>query len=256
MTEQQRMPVLFVGHGSPMNALDSNAFTRTWMALAARMPRPRAILCLSAHFAGEDSRVVAADTPRTIHDFYGFPKALHEASYPAPGSPALAERVQALVPQAQPTLEWGLDHGAWSVLMRMYPAADIPVVQLSLDLGLTGAQQMALGERLRPLREEGVLILGSGNVVHNLRLINGAATVPFPWTRTFDDAVHGAVMAGDREAVADYMALPGAGLAVPTNEHFVPLLYVLGAADALDTPEAFLPEYVFGSLSMTGFVLR
>lgn len=253
MTEQQRMPVLFVGHGSPMNALDSNAFTRTWMALAARMPRPRAILCLSAHFAGEDSRVVATDTPRTIHDFYGFPKALHEASYPAPGSPALAERVQALVPQAQPTLEWGLDHGAWSVLMRMYPAADIPVVQLSLDLGLTGAQQMALGERLRPLREEGVLILGSGNVVHNLRLINGAATVPFPWARAFDDAVHGAVMAGDREAVADYMALPGAGLAVPTNEHFVPLLYVLGAAHPGEKPEVFNRDYVFGSLSMTGY---
>ena len=254
MTEQQRMPVLFVGHGSPMNALDSNAFTRTWMSLTARIPRPRAILCLSAHFAGEDSRVVAADTPRTIHDFYGFPKALHEASYPAPGSPALAERVQALVPQAQPTQDWGLDHGAWSVLMRMYPAADIPVVQLSLDLGLTGEQQMALGEGLRPLREEGVLILGSGNVVHNLRLINGAATVPFPWARTFDDAVHGAVMAGDHEAVADYMALPGAGLAVPTNEHFVPLLYVLGAAHPGEKAEAFNRAYVFGSLSMTGYL--
>ena len=254
MAEQQRMPVLFVGHGSPMNALDSNAFTRTWMSLTARIPRPRAILCLSAHFAGEDSRVVAADTPRTIHDFYGFPKALHEASYPAPGSPALAERVQALVPQAQPTQEWGMDHGAWSVLMRMYPAADIPVVQMSLDLGLTGAQQMTLGERLRPLREEGVLILGSGNVVHNLRLINGAATVPFPWTRTFDDAVHGAVMAGDREAVADYMALPGAGLAVPTSEHFVPLLYVLGAAHPGEKAEAFNRDYVFGSLSMTGYL--
>lgn len=254
MTEQQRMPVLFVGHGSPMNALDSNAFTRTWMSLTARIPRPRAILCLSAHFAGEDSRVVAADTPRTIHDFYGFPKALHEASYPAPGSPALAERVQALVPQAQPTLEWGLDHGAWSVLMRMYPAADIPVVQMSLDLGLTGAQQIALGERLRPLREEGVLILGSGNVVHNLRLINGAATVPLPWARAFDDAVHAAVMAGDWEAVADYMALPGAGLAVPTNEHFVPLLYVLGAAHPGEKVEAFNRDYVFGSLSMTGYL--
>ncbi|NLD34003.1 MAG: 4,5-DOPA dioxygenase extradiol [Clostridiales bacterium] len=250
-----RMPLLFVGHGSPMNALEANIYTRTWAALAARMPRPRAILCLSAHFAGEDSRVVAADSPRTIHDFYGFPRALHEASYPAPGSPELARRVQALLPQARPTQDWGLDHGAWSVLMRMYPAADIPVVQLSLELSLTGAQQMALGTQLRPLREEGVLILGSGNVVHNLRLINGAATVPYPWAQAFDTAVHDAVMAGDSKTLANYMALPGAGLAVPTTEHFVPLLYVLGATHPDEKAEAFNRAYVLGSLSMTGYLI-
>lgn len=250
-----RMPLLFIGHGSPMNALEDNPYARYWRALAETLPWPKAILCLSAHFAGERSLVVDAEHPETIHDFWGFPEALHAMQYPAPGSPALADRVCELFPAAEKTERWGLDHGAWSVLCRMWPEADIPVVQLSLNLALPGEEQLAIGRALVPLREEGVLLLGSGNVAHNLRRMDPVVKAPFSWARQFDEAVRERVLAKDYAALAGYMDLPGARESVPTTEHFVPLLYVLGAADDKDTPESFLAEYVFGSLSMTGFKL-
>lgn len=251
-----RMPLVFVGHGSPMNAIEENAYSAHWRALADTLPAPRAILCVSAHFVTQGTQVVGVEQPETIHDFWGFPKALYDITYPAPGAPALASRVQQLLPDAAITQRWGLDHGAWSVLRRMWPQADIPVAQLSVDVGLPGDQQLRIGRQLAPLRDEGVLILGSGNVAHNLRLIDPGMTTPFAWARAFDEAVRQRVLERRYGELANYMALPGARESVPTTEHFVPLLYVLGAADALDTPEAFLPEYVFGSLSMTGFVLR
>lgn len=249
------MPLVFAGHGSPMNALEDNAWTQAWQALARELPRPRAILCLSAHFAGEGSLVVSAEEPQTIHDFYGFPQALFDVRYPVPGSAELAGRVRALYPQARETTRWGIDHGAWSVLMHMYPEADIPVVQMSLDLPLSGEAQLAAGKALSPLRGEGVLILGSGNIAHNLRLIAPGREEPFPWARAFDEAVYDRVMGGNWTGLADYMALPGARESVPTTEHFVPLLYVLGAAEEGEEPRCFNRDYVFGSLSMTGYAI-
>ena len=249
-----RMPTLFVGHGTPMNAIENNQFTVVWKSLARDLPKPKSILCFSAHYAGDESLVVTADKPQTIHDFYGFPEELNRKQYPAPGSPSLAHRVMDLFPDARPTKDWGIDHGAWSVLCQMYPGADIPVVQISLHLALPGAEMMAIGRRLRPLRDEGVLILGSGNVAHNLRRMSFGQSEPFPWARAFDEKVRELVKNRQYDLIADYMTLPGARESVPTNEHFVPLLYVLGASDEHDTPVPFCAEYVFGSLSMTGYI--
>jgi len=252
---QGKMPLIFVGHGSPMNALEDNAWTQTWQNLGQEMPRPKGILCLSAHFAGGKSLVVDVEKPETIHDFYGFPQELFDMRYPAPGEPSLAQRVTELFADAQETDRWGLDHGAWSVLVHLYPKADIPVVQLSLNLGLSGEEQLEIGHRLSPLREEGVLIFGSGNVAHNLRSMNPRMPEPFPWAKSFDQAVHERVMAGDLQGLADYMNLPGARESVPTTEHFVPLLYTLGAMDQGEKARVFNQDYVYASLSMTGYVI-
>ena len=257
MSETQgRMPLVFVGHGSPMNALEENSWTAEWAELGRRLPRPRAVLCLSAHFTARGLYAVNVPEPETLHDFYGFPQELYDVRYPAPGSPQLAQRAAALLGgKAGVTGEWGLDHGAWSVLRRMYPRADVPVVQLSLDLRQGPEEQMAIGRALRPLREEGVLILGSGNVVHNLREIRTGRPVPFPWAKAFGEGIHQLVMGGDYEGVLGYQDLPGSRESVPTSEHFVPLLNILGAADAQDRARAFNHDYHWGSLSMTGYAL-
>lgn len=251
-----RMPLLFVGHGSPMNAVEDNAFTRTWQDLGRRLPRPRAILCISAHFITSGLHAVCVSQPQTIHDFYGFPQKLFDIQYPAPGSPDLAERVVSLLgDKAQLTEDWGLDHGAWSVLRVMYPEADIPVVQLSLDLTKTAQEQMDIGKLLSPLRDEGILILGSGNIVHNLREIRMGQTEPLPWARNFAEAVQAQVLSGHYKGLLKYKDFDGNALSVNSSEHFVPLLNVLGAADQKDTAEEFNHEYVWGSLSMTGYLL-
>ena len=250
------MPLVFVGHGSPMNAMESNAWTAAWEGLAKRIPRPRSILCLSAHFVTRGLYAVDAVTPKTIHDFYGFPKEMYDLRYPAPGSPELAARaVELLNGQCRATGEWGLDHGAWSVLLRMYPQADIPVVQLSLDLSLKPDEQLKIGETLRPLRREGVLILGSGNIVHNLREISMARPEPFHWARSFGEGMQEVVLNGDYGKAADYERIPGCREAIASTEHFIPLLNVLGAADRNDKAEAFNHDYLWGSLSMTGYLL-
>jgi len=250
------MPLAFIGHGSPMNALEDNAWTRAWRQLAEELPRPRAILCLSAHFTTKGLYAVSAERPRTIHDFYGFPRELFEVSYQAPGSPELASRAVSLLEnRAGLTEDWGLDHGAWSVMRVMYPEADIPVVQLSLDLGLPARAQLGIGKALTPLRDEGIFILGSGNVVHNLREIRPGQETPFPWALAFGEAIHRLVLDGDYEALADYQALEGSGPSVNSSEHFVPLLQVLGAATGADRARAINHDYVWGSLSMTGYVL-
>ena len=190
MSSTPLMPVLFVGHGSPTNAIEDNEFSRAWSAVGRDMPAPAAILCVSAHWETSGVMVTAMDRPRTIHDFYGFPDELYAVAYPAPGSPRLAGRVQELlgVGAAKADLHWGLDHGAWSVLRRMFPKADVPVVQLSLDTNRSPADQYLLASRLAPLRTEGVLIVGSGNLVHNLRVINwdGGA---YDWAQRFDAEV-------------------------------------------------------------------
>jgi 4,5-DOPA dioxygenase extradiol len=255
------MPVLFVGHGSPMNAIEDNAYSREWAALGRRLPRPRAILCISAHWETRGVYVTAAAEPETIHDFYGFPKALFDVRYPAPGSPALAQRVAELLgagavaglgPQrVHLDPGRGYDHGLWSVLRVIYPQAAIPVVQLSLDSGRPGAFHLELGRRLAPLRREGVLILGSGNIVHNLRLFSFHSEAPLDWALRFQTLANRLLETGDDQALADYAALGAdAACAIPTPEHYLPLLYVLGARQP-DEPPRLFNDSVRSALSMT-----
>jgi 4,5-DOPA dioxygenase extradiol len=226
-------PALFVGHGSPMQAIEHSRFSRAWRELGERLPRPRAILVISAHWYIEGTGVTAMPKPRTIHDFYGFPPALYECRYPAPGAPELAAQIKQLLSPTAVMLdhEWGLDHGAWSVLLHLFPAADVPVVQLSIDAMRASAGHYELGRRLGALRDEQVLILGSGNVVHNLRLLARGADAAIPaWASAYNDAVRAAVLRADHASLIDYAHLDDAAAqAVPTPEHYLPLLYVLGA---------------------------
>jgi 4,5-DOPA dioxygenase extradiol len=249
-----RMPALFIGHGSPMNAITDNPFRALWRELGSTLPRPHAVLCVSAHWETTSPMVCTADPPKTIHDFGGFPPALSAVRYPAPGSPALAERIQALT-DGEVSLNpgWGLDHGAWQVLMHLFPAADVPVVQLSLARSYTAAQHLDLARKLSVLREEGVLILGSGNIVHNLRQIGGSGTPV--WAIDFDAAVAKTIENKDLQALADYSTLPGAALAVPTPEHYWPLLYVLATRHADDSLLFLSERFDLGSISMRSVCL-
>src|SRR5262249_41876103 len=225
------IPALFVGHGSPMNAIEDNDYSRAWARIGAELPRPRAIVCVSAHWQTRGVKVTAMDRPPTIHDFSGFPPALQQASYPAPGSPVLARSMRDEIRSAPVELDadWGLDHGTWSVLARMFPRAEIPVLQLSLDATRDPAWHYELARELRPLRDRGVLVICSGNIVHNLRrLARASAGSGFDWAIEFDAKVKALVDAGDHRSLIDYEALgPAARLAVPTNEHYLPLLYAL-----------------------------
>ena len=250
-------PVLFLGHGSPMNAIEDNAWSRAWRARAARLPRPRAILCVSAHWETPGPWLTGSATPPTIHDFGGFPRALFDTQYPAPGDPALAQRVVGLLGDAQARIDpdRGLDHGAWSVLKPMYPDADIPVVQLGLDSRRPGAWHVALAQRLAPLRDEGVLVVASGDIVHNLRLLDFRDASPLPWALRFRDRVNALIVDGNLAALADWPALgEDAALSIPTPEHYLPLLYALALARDGDALE-FFNDDVIGSLSMTSLII-
>jgi 4,5-DOPA dioxygenase extradiol len=248
------MPVAFIGHGSPMNTLEQNRFTEAWQAFGAAVPRPRAILVISAHWYVRGTAVTAVAQPQTIHDFHGFPRALFEVQYPAPGDPALAEEIAELVKPTRVELDggWGLDHGAWSVLVHAFPAADVPVIQLSIDATRDFDYHVELGAKLAPLRERGVLILGSGNVVHNLRAIDWSIPdAGFDWAQRFDDSARALLSArpGDAAALREH---PDYALSAPTPEHFIPALYVAGLAAAGGQPlQSFAEGYAFGSLSMT-----
>jgi 4,5-DOPA dioxygenase extradiol len=249
----QTMPVLFVGHGSPMNAIEDNAVTRGWRDAAASLPKPRAILCVSAHWETRGVYACASPQPETIHDFYGFPQALFDVRYPAPGDPALAQHIAELVrgTPVRTTDDWGLDHGAWSVLRVMYPQADVPVVQLSLDTSQAGAFHLGIARDLAPLRDEGVLLVASGNVVHNLRLWNWRNPAPSEWAVRASDLLRDRILAGDVAALADWRSLGAdVALAVPTPEHYLPLLYALGARRDGEKIEIF-NEVVSSSLAMT-----
>jgi 4,5-DOPA dioxygenase extradiol len=247
-----KMPVLFVGHGSPTNAIEENEFSRAWADAGRSVPRPRAILCVSAHWETNGTEVTAASLPGTIHDFYGFPRPLYEVSYPAPGAPELAGRVRETVRGAKVRLDpdRGLDHGAWSVLRRMFPGADIPVVQLSLDRAKGPAFHYGLGKELSGLRREGVLIVGSGNIVHNLGVIVWEDTA-YDWAVAFDETVKRLILSGSHDALVRYPDLGGeARLSVPTNEHFLPLLYVLALQEEGDAVGFFTDRVTLGSISM------
>ncbi len=253
------MPAAFLGHGSPMQAIESNQHTEVWRKWGQRVPRPRAILVVSAHWYINGTAVTAMAQPRTIHDFGGFPQRLFDVRYPAPGSPHLAAQVAELLqptPVALDHTQWGLDHGTWSLLVHAFPKADIPVVQLSLDARQPFDFHLDMGARLHPLRADGILILGSGNIVHNLRALEPSAPhIGRDWAHRFDDAAR-ALATGTPTGLVDLQHHPDFKRAVPTPEHFLPLLYIAGLARAAGNPLQLLDEgYDMGSLSMTSYSL-
>lgn len=253
-----RMPSIFVGHGSPMNAVQTNDFTRMLQKWGPSIGRPTAILVVSAHWlTPKETKVAVQAQPKTIHDFGGFPQSLFDMQYPAPGSPALAKLAanSLAVQGAKPSEDWGLDHGAWSVLHHMYPKADIPVFQVSIDYAKDGDYHLAVGKALSALRDKGVLILGSGNVVHNLRALDaGTPDGPIasrPWAQSFDDAVKNALLDKNAKALVNYLTLdPGARMAVPTPDHYWPLLYAVGAARDGESAKFVYEGFQLGTLSM------
>jgi 4,5-DOPA dioxygenase extradiol len=253
------MPALFVGHGSPMNTLERNGYTDAWRAFGTSLPRPSAILVVSAHWFIGATAVTAMPRPRTIHDFYGFPQELFDFDYPAPGAPDLAQEIVEMVKPEWVGLDrdqWGLDHGTWSVLAHIYPQADVPVVQLSINVLKPLEYHVALARRLAPLRQRGVMILASGNVVHNLRRLRwDDADGAFDWAQRFDDAV-AAQLDDDPSAILKVTEHADFANAVPTPDHFIPLLYLAGLAAADDSkPETLVKGYSMGSLSMTCYGL-
>ena len=262
------MPVVFAGHGSPMNAIEDNAFHRAWRALGERLPRPRAILCVSAHWETRGARLTGANMPPTLHDFYGFPKALFDVRYPAPGDLKLAHRVVELLGPKNVRIDVtrGFDHGMWSVLRVMYPDADVPALQLGIDTSQPGEHHYQLAKALAPLRDEGVLVLGSGNIVHNLALHNLALDElvlddprnphPLDWAHRFDDAVKRRVRLREHIELSDWARLGAdAQLAVPTPEHYLPLLYAL-ALQRDDDHVSFFNEDVAGAIAMTSVLIE
>src|SRR5690242_19934071 len=253
------MPAAFIGHGNPMNALETNRYTQAWHAFGRAAPRPRAILVVSAHWYINATAVTAMPRPRTIHDFYGFPPELFDVQYPAPGLPELAEEISDTV---HPTwvgadlVSWGIDHGTWSVLVHAYPDASIPVVQLAINANQPADYHLELGAKLAPLRERGVLVLASGNIVHNLAGMDGSRPDDgYDWAQRFDEAAREQVL----DSPADILTLDAHRdypLAVPTPDHFIPFLYFAGLASAATTPaEVLISGYNYGSLSMTAYTL-
>ncbi len=254
-SHSERMPVLFIGHGSPMNAIDNNEYTRTLTTLGTQLPKPKAILVVSAHWLTEGSWVTEMAHPKTIHDFYGFPQALFDVQYPAPGSPEVAQFIQAF--NFQPKIRgdnenWGLDHGTWSILRHMYPLADIPVLQLSLNISQPPDYHFNLGKQLSKLRDRGVLLLGSGNLVHNLQQIRWEPKAkPWEWAIKFDEWLKKKLLERDFSAVLnDFHSSPEGKLSIPTLDHYYPIHYILGAANDRDELKFEYEEIQNGSISM------
>jgi 4,5-DOPA dioxygenase extradiol len=257
-TEAKPMPVLFVGHGSPMNGIEDNEFSQYWEKLGKQLPQPQAVLCISAHWLTKGTYVTAMEHPKTIHDFGGFPKELFAVQYPAPGSPSLAKETASLIHQTNVGLDhdWGLDHGCWSVVKRMYPDANIPVLQLSIDYHQPGSYHYSLAKELSALRKKGVLILGSGNMVHNLRMVAwDKMNVPnygYDWAQEMNDTFKKLILSKDHAPLLNYEGMgQAAQLAIPTPDHYYPLIYSLGLQSNKDEVEFFNDRLVGGSLTMT-----
>jgi 4,5-DOPA dioxygenase extradiol len=255
MTSSLRMPAIFFGHGNPMNAITINEYTQGWTAIGAAISRPKAIVCVSAHWYVPDTAVTISTSPRTIHDFGGFPEELFRVQYPAPGDPELAVRIQKLLAPTPVTFDdrWGLDHGTWSVLCHVYPNADVPVIQISIDETQPPAFHHEIGRRLAPLRDEGILLVGSGNLVHNLHTYAWGqhAVRPFDWAIRFEQRAREMMTNGDHKLIVDYEALGrDAILSVPTPDHYLPLLYVLGSRHSGEAVSYPIEGVDGGSISM------
>ncbi|HQQ96527.1 MAG TPA: 4,5-DOPA dioxygenase extradiol [Cyclobacteriaceae bacterium] len=253
--QTSRQPALFVGHGSPMNGIEDNIFSSQWEELGKSLPVPAAVLCISAHWFTRGTHITAMEKPKTIHDFYGFPQALFDVQYPAPGNPALAKETAAMIHKTTVGLdhEWGLDHGTWSIVKRMYPKANIPVLQLSIDYTQKPSFHYELAKELSALRRKGVLIIGSGNMVHNLRMIDWHNPEGgFDWAVEMNDTFKRLITNRDHQALIQYEALgTAARYAIPTPEHYLPLLYVLGLQEKSESASFFNDKSVMGSLTMT-----
>ncbi|MBI5242704.1 MAG: 4,5-DOPA dioxygenase extradiol [Elusimicrobia bacterium] len=259
LPETEKMPALFVGHGSPMNAIEDNIFSRAWLKAGKALPKPHAVLCISAHWFLRGTFVHGAERPKTLHDFVGFPQALFEQTYPCPGFPSGAEEIRRTVKTTRVGLdaEWGLDHGAWVVLKRLFPKADVPAFQMSIDSTKPPKFHYGLGQELSPLRRRGVLILASGNIVHNLKMMaEEQDAMPFSWAQEFDAIARNSMRRGDHGNVIAYGKLgEAASLAVPSPEHFLPLLYALGLQEEGERPAFFAEGFAYSSISMRSFRL-
>lgn len=252
-----KMPVLFLGHGSPMNAIEDNAWSRAWREIGLRLPRPKAVLMISAHWETRGVAVTVGEAPETVHDFGGFPQALFDVRYPAPGDPALARRVAELLGPEPVHLDprRGFDHGAWGVLRPMYPDAGVPMVQLSLDRTKTPQQHYELGRKLRPLRDEGVMIVGSGDIVHNLRAADFRRPESPAWADRFNQTAKRLIETGEHGPLIDYASLgDDAAQSINSAEHYLPLLYVLSAQEPRE-PVSFFNDDVFAAISMTSLAV-
>lgn len=253
----EKMPVLFIGHGSPMNGILDNSFSQGWADMARKIPVPKAVLVVSAHWETKGTRITAMDSPQTIHDFGGFPRALYEVQYPAPGDPTLAREAAMMAQSAEIDLDhdWGLDHGAWTVVRHMYPDASIPVLQLSIDYTKGGQYHYELATELQALRHKGVLVIGSGNMVHNLRMVAWDKlddNYGFDWALQMNDTFKQLIADGSHQRLVQYEKLgPEARLAIPTPEHYLPLVYTLGVSTSKDSVQFFNDHPVGGSLTMT-----
>jgi 4,5-DOPA dioxygenase extradiol len=258
----EQMPVLFVGHGSPMNAIDENEFVTGWRTIGKSLPKPNAIICVSAHWETRGTFVTAMEKPPTIHDFGGFPKALFDVQYPAPGSPELAKEMKSIIKKTEVGLDekWGLDHGAWSVIKRMYPDANIPVIEMSLDYYQTPQYHYDLAKELAELRKKGILIIGSGNMVHNLGLVAWEKLndeYAYDWTIEANEKMKKLILNGNHQQLINYK-LQGKSfdLAIPTPEHYLPMLYALALKEENEKVTLFNDKHVAGSLSMTSFKIE
>jgi 4,5-DOPA dioxygenase extradiol len=256
--EEEKHPVLFIGHGSPMNGIEDNEFSRTWAKMGQEIRKPKAVLVISAHWLTRGSHVTAMEEPKTIHDFGGFPQALFDVQYPAKGSPELAEATSKLVKSTNVGLDhdWGLDHGTWTVVRHMYPDADIPVLQFSIDYSKPPEYHYQLAAELAALRKKGVLIIGSGNMVHNLRMVEWSKlnepNYGFDWAIEMNEIFKSKISDGDHKALVNYQTLNKAAmLAIPTPDHYYPLLYTLGLQDRNEKTSFFNDRLVGGSLNMT-----
>ena len=257
-----KMPVLFIGHGNPMNAIEENSFVQGFLEIAKKLTKPTAIVCISAHWETKGTQVTAMQSPQTIHDFGGFPQALFDVQYPAPGSPEFAKTVQELLEPTQVTLDqnWGLDHGTWTTLIHFFPKADVPVIQLSLDYTLSPQQHYDLAKKLQILRSKGVLIVGSGNIVHNLGLVDfrniTKENYGYDWAIEARELTNKWILDGNHTPLIDFKNQGKAlNLAVPSPEHYLPLLYILSLQEKIDKLELFNDKLVAGSLSMTSLII-
>lgn len=255
--KEKIMPALFVGHGNPMNAIENNSFTKTWTDFGKNLPVPKAIVCVSAHWETNGTYVTGMETPKTIHDFGGFPRTLYEVQYPAKGNPELAKKITTIIKSREIKIDnsdWGLDHGTWSVLVHMFPKADIPVIQLSLDHFASAEQHYNLAKELTVLRKEGILFVCSGNIVHNLRMVDWSnISNQFDWAKNVSESIKQKILNNDHQLLIHFENENNDfKLAINSAEHYIPLLYLLGLQNENDKISFFNNEIVMGSLDMTG----